>query len=76
MDFFIANMDKAEILHSPRICTRTIAANMITQPRISLPVIRSPRSKAPAITANTDSKLMRSDATAGSVYFCAMICSV
>ena len=53
--------------------TMTIAANIMTQPRSSRGLMRSLRIKAPASTANTDSRLISSDATVGSVCFWATI---
>jgi len=61
-------------------CTKIIAVNIKTQPKISLKLIAPPVKFQPRATkitvvspANTDSKLIKIDADVGSVYFCPII---
>ena len=54
----------------------TMAANISRQPASSRTDRPCPRSTQPASALNTLSSDMRSDATVGSVSFCATICSV
>ena len=58
------------------ICTRTVAANITAHPSSSRELICSPSKTDPAMTANTDSRLISSDAMVGSVNFWATICRV
>ena len=55
---------------------RIMAANMITQPVISLPLKCCPRITQPARTEIQDSRLRIRDATVGFIFFCPMICKV
>lgn len=60
----------------PLICASTMPPIMATQPSASRRLSISPRITHPASTANTLSSDMISEATVGSVSFCATICSV
>lgn len=57
-------------------CARMIPAKTSPQPNISRGDSACPSSTQPASMANTDSILIRRDATTGSVSFWARICSV
>ena len=58
------------------ICATTIAANTSAQPINSLTESVFPEISQPPSAANTLSRLMESEATEGSAYFCPTICRV
>lgn len=54
-------------------CAKITAVNTSTQPTISRGANTSCNTTNPPSTANTDSRLITMDATAGSAYFCPAI---
>lgn len=74
--FIIGSQDVHAISFFPRptgICARSIAANISPHPASCLTPIRSPRMIQPAMTENTDSRLMIIEATVGFSPFCPTI---